>query len=317
MHHCRKPAAFTLIELLVVIAIIALLSAILLPVLSQAREKARQAICASNLRQMGAAFLMYSQDYDETLPSPGGDDWILAWDYIDALGRNPVLDPYLKNRGKTATQVWNCPGYTEEAITANPTAPGVVNSYHLFPRSYGMNHFLRQAGPTYINGLGFQRSLSAGSVADVDAYSAARLSIGYRTLNKLPGGIATAAVPYPSGTVLLYEGIPYKARDLWNGYVARCGEFNTVAGYYSRPITCASAGGLDIARYGESCHWQGMKAPHQGTVNYLYCDGHVKASRPMTEADLASVKSDPSLWRARNWNRFFLTHCRDENAPCP
>ena len=58
---------FTLIELLVVIAIISLLAAILFPVFSQARAKAYQAQCASNLRQIGLALTMYAQDNDETL----------------------------------------------------------------------------------------------------------------------------------------------------------------------------------------------------------------------------------------------------------
>src|SRR4028119_34289 len=62
-------SAFTLIELLVVIAIIAILAAILFPVFAQAREKARQASCVSNLRQIGTALLMYVQDYDETYPN--------------------------------------------------------------------------------------------------------------------------------------------------------------------------------------------------------------------------------------------------------
>ncbi len=62
----RSPA-FTLIELLVVIAIVAILAAILFPVFAQARAKARQAACVSNLRQIGLALSLYQDDNDERL----------------------------------------------------------------------------------------------------------------------------------------------------------------------------------------------------------------------------------------------------------
>src|SRR5579871_6111928 len=73
-----KRGGFTLIELLVVIAIIAILAAILFPVFAQARESARTISCASNIRQIGVAILMYVQDNDERFPiynygRPNGD----------------------------------------------------------------------------------------------------------------------------------------------------------------------------------------------------------------------------------------------------
>ncbi len=63
--------AFTLIEMLVVIGIIALLAAIMFPVFAKVREKGRQTICASNLRQMGLAFIQYTQDSGGRFPGSG------------------------------------------------------------------------------------------------------------------------------------------------------------------------------------------------------------------------------------------------------
>jgi len=60
-----RRRGFTLIELLVVIAIIAILAAILFPVFAKAREKARQASCQSNLKQLALSAVMYRTDYDE------------------------------------------------------------------------------------------------------------------------------------------------------------------------------------------------------------------------------------------------------------
>lgn len=64
----KRRDAFTLIELLVVIAIIAILAAILFPVFSKVREKARLTSCISNMKQQGLAVMQYVQDYDERYP---------------------------------------------------------------------------------------------------------------------------------------------------------------------------------------------------------------------------------------------------------
>jgi prepilin-type N-terminal cleavage/methylation domain-containing protein/prepilin-type processing-associated H-X9-DG protein len=130
-----KHRGFTLIEILVVLAIIAVLTAILLPVLSTVREKGRSAVCQSNLRQIGTAITLYTQDYDryprgldaadKNLPQiwgsfPGADKIMAESPMLTA-----VLDPYVKN-----SALWNCPsdsGYdvddhTGYAINARPTA---------------------------------------------------------------------------------------------------------------------------------------------------------------------------------------------------
>ena len=97
----RGASAFTLIELLVVIAIIAILAAILFPVFAQAREKARQASCLSNMKQIGLGILMYVQDYDNTMPCTLDNE-----PYVFTTR----LNPYLKNR-----QILKCPSSSYDA----------------------------------------------------------------------------------------------------------------------------------------------------------------------------------------------------------
>src|SRR3954464_1134077 len=93
-----RKLGFTLIELLVVIAIIAILAAILFPVFAQARAKARGMSCLSNVKQVGTAFHMYVQDYDETCPAMWGSSGT-----CQASGQNCseewwfALMPYIKS----------------------------------------------------------------------------------------------------------------------------------------------------------------------------------------------------------------------------
>jgi prepilin-type N-terminal cleavage/methylation domain-containing protein len=90
-----KRQGFTLIELLVVIAIISIIAAILMPVFAQAREKARQTVCASNLKQIGTAILLYLQDYEHYVPSTLG---AINWMEIQP-GQTGLIEPYLRSEG--------------------------------------------------------------------------------------------------------------------------------------------------------------------------------------------------------------------------
>ena len=119
---------FTLIELLVVIAIIAILAAILFPVFAQARGKARQTSCLSNIKQASLAVLMYAQDYDELYPRanyaipPGTSKFGPT---IERVHWYEAVEPYtrngydVRNAGRSGgIGTWYCPDYDK---TANPT----------------------------------------------------------------------------------------------------------------------------------------------------------------------------------------------------
>jgi len=97
----RRKAGFTLIELLIVIAIIAILAAILFPVFNNARKKAAQTSCVSNLQQLGTAMRMYAQDYDDQFPyALYNDIFVSGWADV-------IFEGYVSN-----DQVYDCPTST-------------------------------------------------------------------------------------------------------------------------------------------------------------------------------------------------------------
>ncbi len=123
---------FTLIELLVVIAIIAILAAILFPVFARAREKARQASCLNNVKELALAVQMYAQDYDETLPfsrnrpATGWTPWTMH------------LNPYIKN-----WQVMLCPSGTQ---------PWTSHSTRTHAASDGWGHWMDYGANCHVMG---------------------------------------------------------------------------------------------------------------------------------------------------------------------
>jgi prepilin-type N-terminal cleavage/methylation domain-containing protein len=180
MNWFKQPASpkqprggFTLIELLVVIAIIAILAAILFPVFAQAREKARQSSCLSNLRQIGSAVAMYTQDYDERLPDrrdlkvalPGGYMPWTTWPPSDprAGWAAVVLEPYVRN-----SALWACPSVAGSSLGVAPQvrqslspAPGAPATY------YWLWRFDRPDDPVPLDDL--WGKLEPQAVADLQA----------------------------------------------------------------------------------------------------------------------------------------------------
>jgi prepilin-type N-terminal cleavage/methylation domain-containing protein len=143
---------FTLIELLVVIAIIAILAAILFPVFSQVREKARQSSCLSNMKNIGIALMQYTQDYDERFPfyrTPCAlfgrfavrDGRYQQNGYRGALQWYECIEPYSRNR-----EVFRCPSARlpwQWNASCYPSFQGRTN----FRVNYGFNEAVHNDHP--------------------------------------------------------------------------------------------------------------------------------------------------------------------------
>jgi len=255
-----RPRGFTLIEILVVIAIIALLAAILFPVFSAAREKARQSTCASNMKQIGVGITMYSQDYDETFPigneanttGTGNTNWYFT------------LDPYVKqgfpmSSGSAVGEVlgiWVCPDWEATSNTNNNTI-GIPNPYYnigagqaLPSRSYSINWNLSG----YL-GTGVTEASAPGE---------------YR----LPGNISK--VQDAAQTVLVNEG---------RGEASTCdgndtNNFTSV-NYPDAPIaqttgTTPGVPNVPFWQWEDNGSYVWGRIRHHGGSNYLFVDGHVK-----------------------------------------
>jgi prepilin-type N-terminal cleavage/methylation domain-containing protein/prepilin-type processing-associated H-X9-DG protein len=259
-----RKSGFTLIELLVVIAIIAILAAILFPVFERAKQKAQQAGCMSNLKQIGVALLMYAHDWDNILPmrSYGGGGCVgtpaapglPAWG-----GRSGWLWPYTQSE-----EVLFCPAVTQRGSIgydcSGAQKPGGAVFY-----SYIANGIYSPQYPVSRDSdwAGWTNMVVSGVTYSYDAKS-----LDY--------------FPYPTHFIVFSDGTrwqQYHVEQL-NGVSRVCGDSAT-----SNSLTLyANAEPPTWGYIGSNINFGGVLGRHNGTANHLFLDGHVA---PMTPSILA------------------------------
>lgn len=144
-----RHKGFTLIELLVVIAIIAILAAILFPVLGRARNRANMAKCLNNLKQLGIAFQMYTEDNRGQLPEAWANDGVPERNWAGCVG--PSKWTYVE-RGQIypyarSSKIYICPlSVNKKAVSINQAIPAGKTSRN-YPLSYSMNSYLSKKKP--------------------------------------------------------------------------------------------------------------------------------------------------------------------------
>ncbi|MBC7806219.1 MAG: DUF1559 domain-containing protein [Akkermansiaceae bacterium] len=272
MKNNRQRYAFTLIELLVVIAIIAILAAILFPVFAQAREKARQASCMSNMKQIGLAVIQYTQDYDETFPQGLHNGWWQeSWLWSTA--------PYLKS-----LDVLRCP---------NDPVGNTVASLTWLPN-------LRT---TYVsNGLIEWDGVSQNELRGVMGMA--------QNWVKDHGVQALANVNRPAESIMLTERAhvyPLEEQSSGNSYNWGPGCFLSGQTWWEAdngvPIAPSripdGTRAVTVNKYDPAGPNGGVMAIHNDRANFAFVDGHVKSMKPTTTNPNPNNNPELNMWNVK------------------
>jgi prepilin-type N-terminal cleavage/methylation domain-containing protein/prepilin-type processing-associated H-X9-DG protein len=295
----QSRSAFTLIELLVVIAIIAILAAILFPVFAQARSKARQTSDLSNLKNLGLAVLMYSQDYDESWPLAGWSGIVVNGkrnQYGGLEWQNTIM-PYVKN-----AQVFESPG------DSAPNRGGT---------GWTVN-------PDPLSDLNWSGGKFSVIYNDLLSHTVGSNALGYGDVNaqdQASTGTSQAAINAPADCIMLADALGggwAKANGLppvpdWQG--------GTNAGSkWQKEFTMSGRMTAFIAGSSYEAGDSIGKAPwFSGGTNFTFCDGHAKwfkttdaTGRPTVCGTLPWTKHmDPQQRRATET----ANYCGGDNPP--